>query len=263
MRLNALKRTIYVLSALLVVAIAIGQDCSGMETIAPTVGVSVSGNGGGYGGLRSDYQGRYDRTQTGEGDPAPLYLVGSQTGCSSYPAGWEAVGPLLTGIIRFTQSTASYAASACGPEIPISPKAPVSVSFNSSVAVYSDDIYIRLRSQPPLVSDLVTPVAYCTNVQKSQPGSDMDVGTDVFVYNKAGQIYATITEGHATNDALLKYSVAPFAVVSSNNGLQTTFSFESFALKVANSGGKTTTAAYSVILDGAQVNMNMSCFIHP
>lgn len=262
MRTGSISRILILVLATLTMVVVNGQGCSGMfptERLNP----NAKGNGGGYGGLRSTLGGSYGTTDGNQSAPlflVPMYSVGDQQTCTTYPTGWETVGPKLTGIISFTpQGSPQYAPSACAAKSSIYPTEIRAADFNREIAIFRDDIYQVIDASPPALSQLREPVAYCLSSSKD---SGFDVGSDVLLYKTSQGIFAEMKMGRRTDPHFTQFYVDPFAVRLSQQVGQDLYSADGFHLSIAKSAlSKAASGSLTATVDGAASTISMSCWV--
>jgi len=109
------RKALVVLASLVVSLIAFGQACSNDLMTKGLITKASSGNGGGYGGMVSLIGAEYGNgPREGEAPASQIelrsfYLFGQQTSCTQYPAGYEAVGSSIVGILAQNPMTLSLA----------------------------------------------------------------------------------------------------------------------------------------------------------
>lgn len=234
-------------------------------------GCSGGGNGGGYGGelpsvgLIPTDNGTYTSaspSSAGALSPTPspyYYLVGTHTGCSNYPSGWQAIGPDVIGVIGFSNTGDSYASSLCGAYSSIVSSTVKTVDFDTNVAIYNNQIFQHFSGNPPLLASLKTPVAYCVTSSLGTQG--LEVGTDVLIYNQNGTLYSQLYYGTDVGSTPTLFSVAPFQVTQSATLSQATFLGSYFELDIARNGSAATTGALNVTIAGSAQTLAMSCWL--
>lgn len=196
---------------------------------------------------------------TPAGPGLSYYLYGNPAGCSTYPAGWGAVGPYLMGILANVGGTSfTYAASACATASPVAAGDVNILNFDTSIAIYQDDIYWGDSAYPPPPADLIEPVGYCENSSKQQ---GTDVGLDILVYSKSGQALAVLNQGQFMNGTFQKYSTSPVSVTVTENAGSVQVQAEGLSLQITRNGSKATSGSIGAVVNGETIALQVTCWL--
>ncbi len=187
---------------------------------------------------------------------APWILFGAKKTDGSCPKEKWRFTPYVHGMIVVDgRGKLVHRDSACGPTSTIARDAMQTFDFDSKVAIFENDIYVRVNRD----ADVVRPVAYCTNAGLD---GEFEVGTSVFIYQKGKNQYGTIAQGKHLGDQYLKFRVDPFVVNQVTTASAKEFSLGLFKLNVVRNGAAKTIGHLNVLLDGENVDLGMVCYLN-
>lgn len=228
-----------------------GQACSS-NLLNPGLSLKASsgGNGGGYGGMLPRAVGAYqpDLTPSTGSEPnngefvPEFFLFGTQSNCSNFPAEWADVGSRITGILSFSSTgSMSYSPSFCATPELADHSALSLLPFAKHLAVFQDDIYVRMDQRPLTLQDVREPVALCRDSQELDGNV---VGISIYVFRLSGKTVVSISEGSKVGEDFIRFDTGPFppSITESSVGLQLTADY--FDLVIAHNGSKVTSGEF-------------------